>query len=115
MGILEDTTLEKGRLLLNLDTDTVMDTDMEVTPVTMVVVLHTLDVPFGVWVNDQLTLNPSLNLKPNLDIMDMDMDMEVMADMAVTVEVTVMVMDTVTMVRSFQKNLVYSCYLKETK
>merc|ERR1711971_1005916 len=73
--ILEDTTLEKGRL----------------------------------------TLNPRLNLKPNLDIMDMDTDMEVMADMAVTVEVTVMVTDTVTMVRSFQKNLVYSCWLKETK
>merc|ERR1739838_704560 len=81
MGILEDTTLEKGRLLLNLDTDTVMDTDMEVTPVTMVVVLHTLDVPFGVWVNDQLTLNPRLNLKLLLNLdMDtvMDTDMEVM-------------------------------------
>ena len=84
---------------LNLDI-----TDMEAMRVTMAVALHMLDVPFGVWVNDQLMLNPRLKLMPNLDMdMAMDMDMVVMVIMVMVIMVTVMVMDTVTMVRSFRK------------
>ena len=95
--------------MLNLDTDTVMDTDMAVLLVTTVAVLLTLDVPSGVWVNDQLMPNLRLRLKLmlNLDIMDMDTDTVAMEVMDMVVD-TVMVMDTVTMARFFQK-IAYSC------
>ena len=99
---LEVITMERGQLMPNLDT-TAMDTAMVVMPVTMVVALHMLDVPFGVWVNDQLMLNPRLKLMLNLD-MDMAMDMD-MVVMVIMVMVMVMVMATVTTVRSFRKIL----------